>query len=144
MHTTQDLPEIVADALSDLARCFERRDVAAAAACFTAEGAVYGDDVGEQAHGTAELRPFLAELFEEPFTIGWDLGRDLSGTWARRHGDVVWFVADAHVVLSSDEGWADRSPFRVSGILREQGGRWLFELFNGTQPAVRPEALLTV
>ena len=133
-----DLDAVVVDALARLERCFRARDVDGAVACFTPDGAVYGDDVGEHAHGAEELRPFLAELFEDSYTLGWEVEE----TWVRRHGDVVWFVASTQVVLRSDEGWEDRAPFRVSGILSDHG-TWLFELFNGTQPALRPESLIT-
>lgn len=129
-----ELPEqpeqLVADALERLTRAFVARDVEEAVACFSPDGAVYGDDLGEHAHGAEELRLFFAELFEEAFTITWRAGE----TWSRRRGDVLWFVCDTQAVLDYPDGLVELVRFQLSGILSQQAGRWCFELFNGTQP----------
>ena len=135
----EDLDRVVVETLGRLQRAFADRDVEAALACFAADGAAYGDDLGEHAHGHDELRLFLAEMFEEPFVMAWDV-RDL---WARRRGDVLWFVASTEAVLTYPEGLVERLPFQLSGTLshsRRDG--WLFELFNGTQPVTQDRQLL--
>ena len=54
---------------------------------------------------------------------------------AGRHGDVVWFVAPAQVILDRDgEGAPQPVPYRLSGELRLVGGSWRIALFNCAQP----------
>ena len=120
-------------------RAFAERDVDAAVACFTPDGAAYGDDLGEHAHGHEELAFFLAEVFEEQFTLTWEAQE----VWARRRGGVLWFVARTEAVLTYPEGIVERVPFQLSGTLshsRRHG--WRFELFNGTQPVTQARELL--
>ena len=131
--------DLVAGALARLSVAFGARDVEAAVACFSPEGAVYGDDLGEHAHGSEELRVFLAELFEESFTLSWEAGE----TWSRRRGDVVWFVCGTEAVLDYPDGLVERVRFQLSGILSAADGRWRFELFHGSQP-VSPQRELLV
>lgn len=133
------LDGVVIETLGRLERAFAERDVDATLACFADDGAAYGDDLGEHAHGHDELRLFFAEMFEEPFVMSWDV-RDL---WARRRGDVLWFVASTEAVLSYPEGLQERLPFQLSGTLsHDRRDGWLVELFNGTQPVTRDRQLL--
>ncbi len=134
----QQPQELVEGALSRLSEAFGARDVDAAVDCFTPEGAVYGDELGEHAHGADELRLFLAELFEEAFTISWEAGE----TWARRRDDLVWFVSETEAVLDYPDGLVERVRFQLSGILGGADGQWRFELFHGTQPVSPSRELL--
>lgn len=136
---TQEPQRVVIETLARLERAFAARDVDAALACFTSDGAAYGDDLGEHAHGQDELRLFLAEVFEESFTLGWEV----ADVWARHRGGVLWFVASTEAVLTYPEGLLERLPFQLSGTLshsRRHG--WRFELFNGTQPVTQARELL--
>lgn len=133
-----DLDQLVVGTLDRLGRAFAQRDVDAALACFAADGAAYGDDLGEHAHGHEELRLFLAEVFEEPFTLGWEV----SSVWARHRGDVLWFVAATEAVLTYPEALVERLPFQLSGTLSRGRRGWVFELFNGTQPVTQGRELL--
>ncbi|MEE3127863.1 MAG: nuclear transport factor 2 family protein [Actinomycetota bacterium] len=138
-QVSAELQRIVVETLARLGRAFAERDVDAAVACFTPDGAAYGDDLGEHAHGHEELAFFLAEVFEEPFVMGWEVGE----VWARHRGDVLWFVARTEAVLTYPEGIVERVPFQLSGTLshaRRHG--WRFELFNGTQPVTQARELL--
>ena len=137
-QVVEEVDRVVVEALGRLQRAFAQRDVDAALACFAADGAAYGDDLGEHAHGHDELRPFLAEMFEESFVMAWDV-RDL---WARRRGDVLWFGAATEAVLDYPEGLQERLPFQLSGTLSRSPEGWLFELFNGTQPVSQGRELL--
>ncbi len=136
---TEELQRVVVETLARLGRAFAERDVDAAVACFTPDGAAYGDDLGEHAHGHEELAFFLAEVFEESFVMGWEVG----DVWARRRGDVLWFVARTEAVLTYPEGLVERVPFQLSGTLsRSRREGWRFELFNGTQPVPQARQLL--
>lgn len=134
-----ELHRVVVDTLARLGEAFAQRDVEAALRCFTPDGAAYGDDLGEHAHGHEELRLFLAEVFEESFVLGWEVGE----VWAGHRHDVLWFVASTEAVLTYPEGLVERLPLQLSGTLshtRREG--WRFELFNGTQPVTQARELL--
>lgn len=136
---TQEPQRIVVETLARLQQAFAARDTEAALACFTPDGAAYGDDLGEHAHGQDELRLFLAEVFEESFTLGWEV----TGVWARHRGGILWFVASTEAVLTYPEGLEERLPFQLSGTLSHSRRRgWQLELFNGTQPVTQARELL--
>ena len=136
---TQEPQRVVVETLARLQQAFAARDIEAALACFTPDGAAYGDDLGEHAHGQDELRLFLAEVFEESFTLGWEV----TEVWARHRGGVLWFVASTEAVLTYPEGLEERLPFQLSGTLSHSRRRgWQLELFNGTQPVTQARELL--
>jgi len=128
----------VEDAVARVSAAFGARDVEAALACFAADAAVFGDDLGENAQGAEELRLFFDELFEEPYAMTWEP----RSTYARSRGEVIWFVADTEAVLTYADGLVERLPFQLSGTLSRRRGRWSFELFNGTQPVTQHRELL--
>ena len=60
--------------------------------------------------------------------------RDVEGGLRLLHP--TWFVASAQAVLIADDGNEQSPDYRLSGVLREHNpGEWLFELFNGSEPA---------
>ena len=129
---------VVSETLTRLEERLRARDVEGAVACFMPNGAIYGKDVGEEAHGATELRALFGGLVAREETIGWDLGK----THVRSSAGSVWFVADASLVVRGPHGSdPQQHPFRMSGILRGHHGFWRFELFNGTMPLIgsRPE-----
>ncbi|GAB2772592.1 hypothetical protein GCM10027020_27280 [Nocardioides salsibiostraticola] len=130
---------VVSETLTRLEERLRARDVEGAVACFMPNGAIYGKDVGEQAHGAAELRALFGGLVACEETIGWDLAE----THVRSSAGSVWFVADASLVVRGPNGVEPQQhPFWMSGILRGHHGFWRFELFNGTMPLIgsRPES----
>ena len=65
-------------------------------------------------------------------TVDWELG----SIYARRSGDILWFVVPARAVLAGSDGSIESLEFRLSGVLRDTEDGWLFELFSGTEPVV--------
>ena len=125
---------IVDEALHRLIAGLRRRDVEGVVALFHGDAVVFGSEEGEQAIGAEELRAFLSRLFERPHTYGW-AGWDLLLTGG--DGDLIWFVSPSTVVLQDDAGREQEAPYRLSAVLeRADDGRWLFRLFNGTEPVV--------
>lgn len=124
--------EIAVDAVRRLQERLGAGDVEGAVACFVEDGATFGAELGERAHGHDELRDFLGQLVARPVTVGWEL----AAVCASRSDDALSFVSDAQVLLVTEDGATDRVPFRVAGVLREAEGEWRFELFNGTEPAL--------
>ena len=130
--TEDPTPEAIVDAtLTTLVDCTRRRDLPGTLDLFVDDAALFGSDLGESARGRDDLRAFLTTIFDEPVTYGWTWDHPVAG----RHGDVVWFVALAQVILQG-EGAPSPVPYRLSGVLRSDGGRWRFALFNGAQPVI--------
>jgi uncharacterized protein (TIGR02246 family) len=127
-----DATAIADDALHGLVAALATHDPEEALDVFTREGAVFGSDHGEEAVGRDELRAFFSDICAQPHTISW--------TWELRTaghlGDVVWFVASGTCVFTHADGTqvTVADPYRLSGVLRRTQGRWLFALFNGSEP----------
>lgn len=128
-----DTTTIADDALRGLVTALATHDPEQVLAVFTEDGAVYGSDDGEEASGT-DMRTFFSVICSRTETISW--------TWqvqtAGRDGDVVWFVAPGVFFATAPDGRKVRGadPYRLSGVLRRTEGRWLFALFNGSEPNV--------
>jgi uncharacterized protein (TIGR02246 family) len=129
-----DATAIADDALHGLVAALATHDPDEVLDVFTREGASFGSDDGEEAVGRDELRAMFTDICARPDTISW--------TWEVRTaghlGDVVWFVAAGTGVLTTPDGRAVTAadPYRLSGVLRRTQGRWLFALFNGSEPQV--------
>jgi len=128
--TDNRTPETIVDStLTRLVRCTRRRDLSGVLDLFVDDAALFGSDEGEFARGRDDLRDFLTTIFAEPVTYGWTWDHPVAG----RHGDVVWFVALAQVILEG-EGAPPPVPYRLSGVLLMVSDGWRFALFNGAQP----------
>ena len=127
---------IADDGLHGLVADLATRDVERVLALFTDNASLFGSEAAEFAIGKPALRAFLGELCAQPVAIRWEWQVTAAGC----DGDVVWFVAPAVAVLSGDNGSVTRiDPYRLSGVLRRTGGRWLFELFNASEPTLPGE-----
>jgi ketosteroid isomerase-like protein len=89
--------------------------------------ALYGSEASEAFVGRSAIGDFLRRLFAR--------GHGPRFTFLRHRiaseGDTAWFVADAEV----EAGGIRVAPYRVSGVLVRRDGRWLWKLFNGSEPA---------
>ena len=111
--------------------CLADRRLEDTLAAFTLRGdaSLYGSEVSEIVIGHAALRRFFGQIYARPHGPRFRL-RD------RRmsiRGDVAWFTAAAEVAF----GEQVLAPYRVTGILEKREGRWLWALFNGSEP--RPD-----
>jgi uncharacterized protein (TIGR02246 family) len=129
-----DATAIADQALHGLVAALATHDPDEVLDVFTREGAVFGSDQGEEAVGRDELRAFFTAICARSDTISW--------TWEVRTaghlGDVVWFVVVGTCVFTHADGTAVTAadPYRLSGVLRRTQGRWLFAVFNGSEPQV--------
>jgi uncharacterized protein (TIGR02246 family) len=132
MPLVTEAAAIADDALRGFVAALATHDPEEVLEVFTREGAVFGSDDGEEAVGRDELRAFFTGICKQLVTISW--------TWeirtAGQLGDVVWFAAVGTCVLTAPDGRAVTAadPYRISGVLRRTQGRWLFALFNGSEP----------
>jgi ketosteroid isomerase-like protein len=92
-----------------------------------ADATLIGSAAGEIARGPIELRRFLERLFDRPQAIAWEWD-DVS---VSARGDVAWLWLEGALVL---DGRADRA-YRISGVLEQRSGRWLWSLFHGSEPS---------
>jgi hypothetical protein len=89
--------------------------------------ALYGSEASEAFVGRSAIADFLRRLFARGYGPRFTF---------RKHqiacgGDAAWFVAEAEV----HAGDLCIAPYRVSGVLVRQNGRWQWKLFNGSEPA---------
>ncbi len=107
---------------------FANRRLEEALAAFVpdADVALYGSEVSEIIVGREALRRFFERLFARAngprFT--------LEERRASIRGDVAWFTSAATVRI----GGTAVSPYRLTGVLERRDGRWLWALFNGSEP----------
>jgi ketosteroid isomerase-like protein len=92
-----------------------------------ADATLIGSAAGEIARGPIELRRFLERLFDRPQAIAWEWD-DVS---VSARGDVAWLWLEGALVL---DGRSDRA-YRISGVLEQRSGRWLWSLFHGSEPS---------
>lgn len=116
-------------AVARIGRLMHARSPAFADA-FLEDALLVGSEPGEVARGRAAIRDLIATFHALParYTWEWDV-IDI-----RREGDIAWLFAEGHVVEDDPDGATVRRPYRLVGVLRETGGRWLFALFSGSEP----------
>jgi hypothetical protein len=88
-----------------------------------------GSEQGEIASGRQEIEAFFLRVFARQTTFSWEW--DHIDMW--HAGNLAWLFADGQVVLSSEKEQR-RTPYRISGVLELQGGRWLWRIYHGAEP----------
>jgi ketosteroid isomerase-like protein len=121
----------VGEAIDTFFGCLADRRLEDTLAAFTPEGdaSLYGSEVSEIVIGHAALRSFFGQVYAKAHGPRFKL-RDRRVSVRR---DVAWFTAAAEVAF----GEQVLAPYRVTGILEKREGRWLWALFNGSEP--RPD-----
>ena len=121
------------DGINGLVAALATRDTGTILALFTEKASVFGSEDTEVAIGVEAMRQFFTGLCAQPATYSWSW----EVTAAGRDGDVVWFVAPGTATVRGDDGTVNVvDPYRLSGVLRQCEGTWLFELFNGSEPTL--------
>jgi hypothetical protein len=98
-------------------------------ACFIGDGdaALIGSEASECAVGPEGLRGFFASLYAQPYRVLFKLDdRRISAV-----GNVAWFSGEGTYRLSSGD---EDKPYRLVGVLERREGRWLWQLFSGSEP----------
>ena len=100
-----------------------------AMACF-ADGAdvqFMGSEKGETFTGAAAIRAQLAMFFAEPYRIVFDFPeRRVSAA-----GNVAWFTGEGSYRLTTGP---EEFPYRLIAILERRRERWLWQVFDGSEP----------
>lgn len=84
----------------------------------------------DRARGRAELAGHFGSYFQQPETFSF-VWREVD---VSVRGAVAWLHAEGEVVMRGPEG-ERREPYRLTGVLEQHHGKWLWRLFHGSQPA---------
>jgi len=98
-----------------------------------AEGAdtlLVGSLPTERARGRGELAELFRAYFDRSETVGF-AWREVD---VSVRGAVAWLHAEGEVVMHGPDG-DSRRPYRLTGVLEQHHGKWLWRLFHGSQPA---------
>jgi len=98
-------------------------------ACFAddADIALYGSEPGDVAVGHDAIRAHMVAIFARPYRVLFDLEPGKVSA----HGNVAWLTAQGTVRRSTDD---ERHPYRVTAVLERRRGKWLWQLFSGSEP----------
>jgi ketosteroid isomerase-like protein len=88
-----------------------------------------GSDADELAIGPEQLAQFFKAILSLPLTLSWDWKQ----TKVSVHGEVAWVFAQGDSVSHSRDG-IKRTPYRLTGVLVHQDGKWLWKQFHGSVP----------
>lgn len=86
-------------------------------------------EYGPTAHGHEEISALLTDLIGQSFRVRWDF----SERHVRTAGDLAWFFGEAELVIAQ-EGVERRHPYRMTGVLRNDGEAWRWLHFHGSEP----------
>lgn len=89
-----------------------------------------GSHMSEEARGRAGIEAHFRRHFDRPETISF-AWREVD---VSVRGAVAWLHAEGEVILRGDEG-ERREPYRLTGVLEQHAGKWLWRLYHGSQPA---------
>jgi ketosteroid isomerase-like protein len=93
------------------------------------EALLIGSEQGEIAAGRQEIEAFFQRVFARPATFSRECQR-INAWYAE---NLAWFFADGQVILSSEKE-IRRTPYRITGVLENRDGRWLWRLYHGAEP----------
>ncbi|GEM_PF-1372006 len=121
-------------ALRQLGRMMFDRDDAFAAQ-FAETGLLVGSEPGEIARGRDEIARHVAAVHALPARYIWDW----QAVDITVDGDTAWLFAEGEAIASDPAGRSAR-PYRLSAVLRREGGHWRWLLFHGAEPQERDTA----
>ena len=132
MNPSSAVVTAVLSAADRLSAAFAARDVDAVLDCFVA-----GDDIGyagSELAETASGRGAVSALFKEVFARDEAYSWRVTGARVDAYGRSAYLFAEADGLARTDSGEAVPFPYRISGVLEEDGGRWRWRHCQGTEP----------
>lgn len=98
-------------------------------ACFSedADVALFGSELIDTSLGVDAIREHLSEIYARPYRVLFDL----QPSKVSAYGKVAWVTAEGTLRLSTED---ERRPYRLTAVMERRGGRWLWQLFSGSEP----------
>jgi ketosteroid isomerase-like protein len=129
MVPKQDIHRQVEQVLARFSDLVSRRDLEVVDE-FTDDAVLVGSEPGEIASGAIEVLAFFQAFFAQAVRVHWrwDVVR------AACVRDVAWFFAEGEACADGPAGERARAAYRLSGVLRWNGQRWLWQQFHGAEP----------
>lgn len=123
--------KVAVAALAALSEAFATRDLGGALACFADDpAATYaGSEQGEIAIGASQLRALFTDLLSRPETYRFDEPKVRTSC----HDSLTLVLADLAGHTDGPDGPED-FPYRITGVLRLDGGRWRWLQLHGSEP----------
>jgi SnoaL-like protein len=134
-----DATSIAQAALASLSTALHAGDLDALLELFSSHPATTyaGSELGEIATGRQQLIDLFAGLLARPRRYRFEF----DDVRAHPLGSTVWLLADGHGYESdrscqqaSPLGGEERFPYRLSGLLAIESGRWRWILLSGGEP----------
>jgi hypothetical protein len=123
---------ILQNLLRALSEAFRTRDVEQLLLLFSQRPtATYaGSETDEKATGPSAMRQLFTQLLARDAGYSFTFPETTySGT-----SDLVWVLADGTGVETTPSGAAEAFPYRLTGILAREEGRWRWLLLTGAEP----------
>jgi ketosteroid isomerase-like protein len=129
---------ILQNLLRTLSDAFRTRDLEKLLLLFsTHPTATYaGSEADEKATGRGAMRHLFTRLFARDATYSFTFPDITYG----ETGDLVWVLADGTGVETTPSGAAEDFPYRITGILQWEDGRWRWLLLTGAEPTAAAKA----
>lgn len=98
-------------------------------ACFAndADVALFGSEADDTAIGPDAVRAHFATLYAQPFRVLFDLQPGKVSA----QSNMAWLTAEGTVRLSTGN---EHHPYRLTALMVRKDGRWLWQLFLGSEP----------
>jgi hypothetical protein len=103
--------------------------VSETAAAFTddADVALFGSEVSDRAIGASDIRTHFVAIYARPYRVLFDM----TPGKVSAHGNVAWMTADGVFRLSTGD---EQRRYRLTLVFERRQGRWLIQLFCGSEP----------
>jgi ketosteroid isomerase-like protein len=127
---------ILQSLLRELSEAFRTRDPEQLLALFSKRPtATYaGSEADEKATGRSAMRHLFTQLLARDATYSFTLPDITCGVT----GDLVWVLADGTGIETTPSGAAEAFPYRLTGNLVREEGRWRWLLLTGAEPTTAP------
>lgn len=89
-----------------------------------------GSESGEKATGPTDLRRLLSDLLGRPMAYSFEFA-DITFS---EQNELVWLLADGECTQTGDDGSKETFPYRLTGVLANEGAQWRWLLLAGSEP----------
>jgi ketosteroid isomerase-like protein len=123
---------VLQEVLRALSTAFRTKDTEGLLRLFSTTATVTyaGSEPGEKATGPTELRRLLSDLLSRPMAYSFKF-KDITFS---EQNELVWLLADGDCTQTGDDGRQETFPYRLTGVLANEGDMWRWLLLAGSEP----------